>query len=271
MSVVLNISTSKVVVFLASGENSLTVLLVGKSKSGMSTIAKLFNKYKKFKSKNTHLSFGLSTGFINNRRTTLVDIPGLFREYDDTNEAERTLQSYLSHSFPTEIILCVVIRAASLTQYDIKVVDLIRNLIRISRIKHTILIFTCKESDAKHFTAAKFIEESTELSDIVSLYNCKHCLFTSSPKKESENVHALFSIVVDLIAKTASDKEKTYISNEIQDNMVPGKENKIVKPTHKNNKHVRYRRFIQGVTSKSWKRSVEDSDSRFYINNAPVM
>lgn len=199
------------------------MILVGKSKSGISTIANMFSKYKKFEPyPNQNDNGSLSTGFVNSRRTTLVDIPGFFAIDDDKKRSGKLLQSY-TNSITTEIILFVVLRAASITTYDIKLFNLIRKINKQRHILQNIVIFTCNESDAEGFSVEHFIQQSSELSDFISSCNCKSCVFHFSTKKESENAERFFSIVDELIEKTNACMENTTIINESCDKVDQGK------------------------------------------------
>lgn len=181
----------------------------------------MFNKYKEFE-RYPNPSLGLSTGFVNSRRTTLVDIPGLFGIDDDKKGAVKLLQTY-TQSITTEIILFVVLRVGPVTNYDVEVFNLIQNLNMQRNILQNIVIFTCNESDAKDFSVKDFIQQSRELSDFISICNCKACEFHFSTKREPKNAEKFFSRVDSLIYKANTCNENTTIMNESCDKVKNGK------------------------------------------------
>lgn len=223
--------------FCLSDDELLTILLVGKSDSGMSTIAKKIVKYKNFNSETCHnerLACKISKGYINSRSTTLVDTPGLFGADDETNEAEKIINFY-ANTIANEIILLFVIRAAPISKFDEKVFDFIRNLITRKGIVHTIVILTRKESDTDFVNAVEFIKDSGQLYSFTSDNRCKHCLYTFSRKKELENIKSLFSEIETLIGNPNDESESNMYDRDVSfsnDQIDRGKAKQMNKTAH---------------------------------------
>ncbi|XP_058617331.1 GTPase IMAP family member 8-like [Onychostoma macrolepis] len=209
----------------------LNVVLLGKTRAGMSASGNTILGREAFKSKKSSRSVtqdvAVESGSVGDIPLTVYDTPGLCNTYMNEEEIQKKYKEVLQRCETGRCVFLLVIKADSFTEEERKTLEKIEELLGDERLKKTWILFTKgDELEEENMTIQEFLDDTEPLKNLVQKYDQRCHVLNNKKREHTKQVQMLFIKVL----KQYFDIQEEEVSEILKPNPLKRKITENVEP-----------------------------------------
>ncbi|XP_036969033.1 GTPase IMAP family member 4-like [Acanthopagrus latus] len=199
---------------IITNNKQLRIVMVGKTGAGKSAAGNTILGRKGFESKCTSKSVTVDCFkhecVIDGQQIAVIDTPGLFDNRFEVIKTVKDVSQCIHFSAPGPHVFLVVIGVGRFTAEEKQTVQKIQEIFGQDADRYSMVLFT-RGDDLEETTIEKFINDDTDLQELVARCNNQYHVFNNKEKKDRSQVNELLRKIRDVVQRNGG----SHYTNEM--------------------------------------------------------